>query len=104
MSRTDDIFKKLDEYNEEPLEGHFERFEEKLRNHRRKNLIYASALKIAAVFVFVLLSAGLFFWLKDQKDSLRLASAQNEELREAGIYYTNLINSEIGRASCRERV
>lgn len=96
MSKTDDILSKLDEYDEEPLEGHFDRFEERLRIRRRKNLIYSSVIKIVAVFVLIVLSASLFFWLKDQKTESGLELAQNKELREAGIYYTNLINSDLG--------
>ncbi len=96
MSRTDEIVGSLAEYEEEPSKGHFERFEEKLRNRNRRIHTYSQVLKIAAVFVFILLSTSLFILLKDQKTETGLASAQNEELKEAGIYYTNRINSELG--------
>ena len=96
MNRTDKIINSLTEHEDEPLEGHFERFEERLRNRNRKIHVYSQILKIAAVFVFILLSASLLFLLKDQKADSGLVSVQNEELREAGIYYTNRINAELG--------
>jgi hypothetical protein len=95
MSKTDEIIEKLAEYGEEPLSGHFERFEEKLSNRNRKVHFFSPVLKVAAVFVFAIFSASLLFYLKDQRVENRLSSVQSEELREAGIYYTNLINSEL---------
>jgi hypothetical protein len=96
MSRTDEIIKQLAEHGEEPLTGHFDRFEKKLRNRNRKIRAYSQVLKIAAVLVLVMLSASLFFWLKDQISDNGLAIAQNEELKEAGIYYSTLINNDLG--------
>jgi hypothetical protein len=96
MSKLDEIIARLAEQEEEPAAGHFERFSAKLMKQRKKIRLYSSVLKVAAVFVLLVLSANLFFYLKDQKAENRLSLSQSDEIREAEIYYSNLINSGMG--------
>jgi len=83
------------ESEEEPIAGHFERFSEKLIQKERKRRLNTLILKVAASIVFIVLSSGLLLYLKVQRTEIQYLSSQNNEIKEAGIYYTNLINSEI---------
>jgi hypothetical protein len=95
MSDLDKIIESLAEQQEEPAEGHFERFSGRLGKQRRKTRFYTAVIRVAAVLVFTFLSASLFFWLSDRREDHQISSVQADEIREAGIYYTGRINSEM---------
>lgn len=91
----------------EPMEGHFARFEEKLaKQHRSKRKVTLNVLwKVAAVVVFVFLAGNQlfiylspdnsgFFTTKSEHSNVTLASI-SPEYEEVEFYYTNSINSGI---------
>ena len=98
------IIKNIDGLNDfEPREGHFDRFEAKLKiQHKRKKITLNLFLKIAAAVVFVLLAANqafLYFSPGNHpsvfsafgNDEVTLASV-SPEYEEVEFYYTNSIN------------
>jgi len=80
--------------NEEPLEGHFERFEARLQKASEPSwkFNFQAVLKIAAVVVFALLLVNQArIWLTpEKKETLSLGSI-SPEYREVEFYYTNAI-------------
>lgn len=81
---------------EEPLDGHFERFEARIRKNKKQVRIinFRTVLRIAAIVVFALLAvnqARIYFFPEKQK-TLSLGSI-SEEYREVEFYYTNAIQS-----------
>jgi hypothetical protein len=96
MSDLNKIFiENLDGLEEEPLAGHFERFNEKLLKKERKRRLNIPFLKVAAVFVFVLLSANLYIYFRIQKTDDQNPASQKNEMQEAGLYYNNQITNDI---------
>ncbi|MCX6237404.1 MAG: hypothetical protein NTY07_07590 [Bacteroidia bacterium] len=85
------------EFEEEPKEGHFDRFKEKLRlpESKRKRLHISPFLKVAVVLVIVLLSANLYVHLRNHKTKVQESVAVKSDLGEASFYYTNSINNGI---------
>lgn len=80
--------------NEEPLEGHFERFEARLQKASKpgRKINFQLIFKVAAVVVFALLAvnqARLWFF-PEKNETLSLGSI-SEEYREVEFYYTNSI-------------
>lgn len=80
--------------NEEPLEGHFERFEARLQKASKpgRKFNFQAVLKVAAVVVFALLAVNQArIWLTpEKKETLSLGSI-SPEYREVEFYYTNAI-------------
>src|ERR1035437_2820193 len=80
--------------DEEPLPGHFERFEVKLQKASKPTRIikFQPILKIAALVVFALLvvNQAQIYLLPEKKESLSLGSI-SPEYREVEFYYTNAI-------------
>ena len=80
--------------DEEPLEGHFERFEARLQKAAKPTLKvnFRPVLKIAAIVVFALLAVnqGRIWLTPEKKETLSLGSI-SEEYREVEFYYTNAI-------------
>ena len=80
--------------NEEPLEGHFERFEARLQKASKptRKFDFQAVLKIAAIVVFALLVVNQArIWLTpEKKETLSLGSI-SPEYREVEFYYTNAI-------------
>lgn len=80
--------------DEEPLEGHFERFEARLQKTSKPGLkIYLHlTLKIAAIVVFALLAVNQarIYFLPEKEVTLTLSSI-SPEYREVEFYYTNAI-------------
>lgn len=87
----------------EPMEGHFERFQAKLKaQEKRKVISFKLILKVAAAVIFVLLAtnqafiyfspenSGLFF-SGNKSAEITLASV-SPEYEEVEFYYTNAIN------------
>jgi hypothetical protein len=98
------ILKNIDRLNDfEPREGHFDRFEAKLKlQHKRKKITLNQVLKIAAAVVFVLLAANqAFLYFSPGKhpsvfsafsnDEVTLASVSSE-YEEVEFFYTHSIN------------
>jgi hypothetical protein len=80
--------------DEEPPEGHFERFEAKLQKASKptRKINFQPIFKIAAVVVFVLLAVNQarIYFFPEKQDTLSLGSI-SEEYREVEFYYTNAI-------------
>jgi hypothetical protein len=78
----------------EPMEGHFERFEARLQKVSKptRRFNFQSVLKIAAIVVFALLVVNQArIWLTpEKKETLSLGSI-SPEYREVEFYYTNAI-------------
>ena len=98
------ILNNLKELNDfEPKEGHFERFQAKLNNQKKKKkLTFNVVWKVAAAVVFVLLvvnQARIYFVPDKQDAGLAVNNTQftlgsvSPEYREVEFYYTNAINS-----------
>jgi hypothetical protein len=98
------IFKNLEGLNEnEPMDGHFARFEAKLNSqYKTKKITFNVVWKVAAAVIFVLLATNqAYIYLSpNQQSSLLNASNKNEatlssvssEYEEVEFYYTNAIN------------
>ncbi|WP_346857542.1 hypothetical protein [uncultured Draconibacterium sp.] len=104
----DIILKNIEELNDnEPMEGHFARFEAKLnaQNKKTKRITFSIVWKVAAAVVFVLLAGNqAFMYLSpnnqgifsaaNKTQEVTLASISNE-YQEVEFYYTSSINSGI---------
>lgn len=102
----DIILENIDELNDnEPMEGHFARFEAKLnaQNKKKKKITFDVVWKVAAAVIFVLLAGNqtyIYFspngqGILSQKNAapiISLASVSNE-YQEVEFYYTSAINS-----------
>ena len=83
--------------SDEPFEGHFERFEAKLKiKQKKKGIKINTVLKIAASVIFILLlgnQAYLFFSpnKNDSEKGMSLASV-SAEYEEVEFYYNNAIH------------
>ena len=97
------ISKHLEELNEtEPREGHFERFEAKLKNQQKKRrFTFNTVWKVAAAVVFVLLAvnqATIYFSSDGQglihrkNDSNITLASISPEYKEVEFYYNNAIH------------
>jgi hypothetical protein len=98
MDELNKIFKEhRAEFEEEPKEGHFDRFGERLRlsTSKRKGWHFSPFLKVAAVLIIVLLSANLVVHLRNQKPDVKETVVIKSDLGEASFYYTNSINNGI---------
>ena len=81
--------------NEEPMEGHFERFEARLQKAAKATPKFKlnSFLKIAAIVVFVLLAVNQarIYFVPEKKEPLSSLGSISPEYREVEFYYTNSI-------------
>ena len=103
MSNLDKIFKEKISDLEEPSVGHFKRFHSKLLKQEKKSRL-VPFLKVAALFIFVLLSASLYVHLMDRKTTDQQAGIINNEMRETEFYYNNKINNEISNIENMARI
>ncbi len=98
------ILKNLEELNEnEPRDGHFERFEAKLKLQNKKKKITLNLVwKVAAAVVFVLLAVNqVAIYLSPDNTKNETANAANSaslasvspEYQEVEFYYTNAIDA-----------
>ncbi|QGY42909.1 hypothetical protein GM418_04330 [Maribellus comscasis] len=98
------ILKNLEELNDnEPQDGHFERFEAKLKSQNKKKRITLNVVwKVAAAVIFVLLAVNqVAIYMSPEKLTTKIANAKNdislasvsEEYEEVEIYYTNAIDA-----------
>lgn len=101
MDKFDKIFKdQRDAFDEEPMEGHFLRFESKLEKFHKKETSTLKSwpfLKIASVVIIVLLSANLIAYLVPDRKAAPERQYANSELNETANFYTVKINSGIAQ-------
>ena len=98
MDKTDKILvENRDFFEEEPNDGHFERFEARLRKSASKRNLFSVSyfLKYAAIVIIVLLSANLYIGIRNTKTTVKQTLTQNCDLGEASVYYTGKINTGI---------
>ena len=106
----DTILQNIDELNDnEPLDGHFARFEDKLnKQHKKKRKITLNVVwKVAAAVVFVLLvsnQALIYFspnnqgaFMSDNNNSEISLASLSSEYEEVEFYYTSAINTGINQ-------
>ena len=82
--------------DEEPLEGHFERFEARLQKAAKPSLgiNLRTVLKIAAIIVFALLAVNQTrIWFFPEKNEALSLGSISKEYREVEFYYTNAIET-----------
>ena len=83
-------------FSEEPSEGHFDRFEQKLQQrkiNKRRSLIH-STMRIAAVAALLIMS-GLYVNNRFFEQEEMPITDVNQEFQEAQFYYTSQINDGI---------
>jgi len=97
------ILNNLKELNDnEPMEGHFERFQAKLnKQNKRKPFTFSLIWKVAAAVVFVLMAvnqANIYFSPEKQNENLAINNSEfslssvSPEYKEVEFYYTNAIS------------
>ncbi|MEN8115811.1 MAG: hypothetical protein ABFS16_02470 [Bacteroidota bacterium] len=101
------ILKNIEELNDnEPMGGHFERFETKLKKQNKtRKITFSVVWKVAAAVIFVLLAtnqAFIYFSPGNQgifsanNSAITLASVSSE-YKEVEFYYTNAINTGLNQ-------
>ena len=94
------ILGNLDKFEgNEPLEGHFERFEAKLKKqHRNKvfTLKNFGRLAAAAIFAFLVINQALIYFTPKEKEIASLGAISNE-YSEVEFYYTSEIKSGLNQ-------
>jgi hypothetical protein len=97
MDKLDKLFNEQREaFDEEPPEGHFQRFEARLDQYHTKKGGFAVAwpfLKVASVVIILLLSANLIIHFLPGKAAKNQPLFANSELNETARFYTARINS-----------
>ena len=106
MDNLEKILKeRRDDFLEEPADGHFERFRDRLGNHEikpnKRHFLVSRFSRVAAVAIILLLSANLvLYWFHPATES-KQAVAQTEEVpgefNEAQLYYTTRINDGLSQ-------
>ena len=86
-----------DEFEQEPNEGHFDRFGEKLRKSKikRRGLNFSTFMKVAAILIIILVSADLVIRFRNPKTEFKEAHVIKSDLGEATFFYTRKINNGI---------
>lgn len=87
-------------FEEEPMEGHFERFEARLQKASKpaRVIYFKPILNIAAIVVFVLLAVNQarIYFFPQKEEALSLGSI-SPEYKEVEFYYTNAIEVGMGQ-------
>jgi len=102
MDKLEKIFsQKHDSFDEEPGEGHFQRFEAKLDQmhsfNKRGIGRNRTFLKIASALIILLLAANLFVYLMPQRNNRGNQSSASREMDETAIFYNTKINSGLSQ-------
>ncbi len=101
MDKLDKFFNEQKEaFDEEPLDGHLQRFEAKLEQYhtgKKQSLEAWPFLKIAAVVIILLLSANLLIYLLPGKKESTQQKFANTEMNETANFYTVRINSGLSQ-------
>ena len=92
----------LEELNEnEPMQGHFARFEDKLKQQNKKKKINLKIVwRVAAAVVFIFLATNqaiLYLSPERNADELISLASVSEEYEEVEFFYTNAINVGLGQ-------
>lgn len=91
---------------EEPQDGHFERFEAKLQKASKpvRKINFRPVLKIAAVVIFALMAVNqVRIWVKpEKKETLSLGSI-SPQYREVEFYYTTAIQTGMKQLQVLEK-
>lgn len=91
------IRERRDAFEEEPLSGHFERFEAKLdKAYGKKKTSWKVYLQIAASVLLVVLATNqaIIYFKTDKSEPLSLSQAA-PEYKEVEFYYTSTIESSM---------
>ncbi len=85
--------------NAEPAEGHFERFEEKLKKtDRKKKTNLTIVWKIAAAVIFAFLAVNqTLTWLTPPVDRNISLATYSPQYRDVEFYYTSAISESLGQ-------
>ena len=86
---------RVSEFEKEPSDGHFDRFHDKIMKQESKKKGINFILKIAALFIFVYLSANLYLLLLDDKSENQQTEIVHSDMMDAEIYYSNRIRKEL---------
>lgn len=81
--------------NNEPPEGHFERFEERLKNMQRRNKIrFITRISSIAAIGLLLITSSIFIYDRyfDNDSTLISLGDLNPEMQKVEYYYTSQIN------------
>ncbi len=104
MEKKDYIEKFIEENmelfsNAEPADGHFERFEEKLKILDSKRKFNSALLwKIAAAVVFAFLAVNqTLIWLKPADNRNVSLATYSPQYRDVEFYYTSAINASLSQ-------
>jgi len=84
--------------NDEPLEGHFERFEARLQKASKptRKMNFQFVLKVAAVLVFALLAVNQArLWFNTEKEAPLSLGSISPQYREVEFYYTTAIRTDM---------
>lgn len=97
MDKLEKLFSENREaFEEEPQEGHFDRFEAKLDQYnpvKKRKLNAWPFLKIASVLIITLLVANLLIYVIPAKKTNNIQQFANSEMNETANFYTVRINS-----------
>jgi hypothetical protein len=101
MDKLDKIFNDQREaFDEEPSDGHLQRFETKLNQFHSKGKPTFSSwpfLKIASVLVILLLSVNLLVYLLPNKKEKKAQRFASTEMNETVNFYNTRINSGLSQ-------
>ncbi len=89
----------------EPLEGHFGRFEARLQkaSEPKRTIGFRSILRIAAIVVFALLAVNQGrLWLKPEKQENISLGSISPQYREVEFYYTTAIQTDMKQLTMLE--
>jgi hypothetical protein len=88
-----------DQFNDnEPQDGHFENFLEKLNHQKKRNLFESipNFLKVAVIITFVIFSGLIGYQIKNLENNLLGLGGISPEYKEVELFYTANINSQLG--------
>jgi hypothetical protein len=94
MHLEDFVKKHKDAFDvEDPSEGHWERFEHRLQDRKRKKRTIRMFRWVAAVVIGIM-AGSLFFLNPKNKKEVYVLSEETKEMRE---YYSSVMNEEVNR-------
>ncbi|NQU88692.1 MAG: hypothetical protein HQ541_23360 [Mariniphaga sp.] len=95
------ILDNLDGLNEqEPKDGHFGRFEQKLKQQNRKdkvNLRIVWRVAAAVIFVFLAVNQTVIYFSPDQQETITALGEISPEYNEVEFYYTSSIDAGLNQ-------
>lgn len=84
--------------DQEPQDGHFENFLEKINKQKKRNLFESipSVLKVAVIVTFIIVSGLIGYQIRNMEGNHLGLGAISPEYREVELFYTANINSQLG--------